>query len=137
MKRTETRSGDRVSAMTTGLVLVCLLLLGCSSNGTFTGGPWYRWEALELNSDGSFRYVDWSDDGGRVCSASGTWERDRQTRSIRTTVSQVIPGTQPTCPRLLAVAEWQRQGSRLHRRELPDLKRTWRRMPADLNSSLL
>ena len=142
MARATSRAGaagkrDRAAWSMPLLLLALPALLSCSVTGSFGGGPWFRQEWIELNPDGSFRYVDWSDDGGRICSAMGTWERTEGNRIVRTTVTKVIAGTQPACPRLETVSNWQLRGSRLRRTGLPDLRRTSKRMPADLTGPWL
>lgn len=97
-------------------VLVCAVLAGCGITrglvGTHIYGPWYRHELIEFSEDGKFRYEFWSDDGGAVCFARGSWVR-LEDGSVETRVETVIPGTSTECSLLQSVDRWASSGDRL------------------------
>jgi hypothetical protein len=85
--------------------LLVLLLAGCGSAGDFRIGEHFWFEELRLRSDGSFEYENWSDDGGTVCIAEGTWVESGGT--VTTTVVQIRPDSATSCT-IAQVQAWRR-----------------------------
>lgn len=58
------------------LLFAVVLLADCASAppGTFRYGGWPSSQTMQFHSDGSFIFEFWSDDGGTVCKAFGTWK---------------------------------------------------------------
>ena len=104
-----------------GLVLLCLG--GCSTVGVYVDGSHFHAEIIQLAENGQFRYEHWSDDGGTVCFALGSWTAFPD-GSIETRVVQVVPGTREECPSLRPIDRWSRRGGQLFRGHQGPFKRS-------------
>lgn len=104
----------RMNPQVLPLGLLVLSVVACATTGTFVAGPWYRTETLDLNDEGSFRYELWSDDGGSVCEAEGSWQRVIDDNGRKALVTKVA-SRNGVCKGLPDVEQWWFERGRLWR----------------------
>lgn len=96
-----------------GIRILALLLVtaGCTTAGVFHDGGQSAFQELRLHADGTFEYVNWSEDAGTICTAIGTWS-EGPGDSVTTRVAHRQPQGSEGC--LIAdVQEWRKDASSL------------------------